>query len=459
MAAGSFLADLRAVLRRRDFRRLFATRLVSQGGDGAFQVGLATLVFFSAERAATAGAAATAFALAFLPYTIVGPFAGVFLDRWRRRQIMLVVNLVRTAVVVLVAGLVIRGDVGLVLSVLVLFCLSLNRFFLAGMGASLPHVVPGDELVMANAVAPTSGTVAALLGAGVGYAVRRLGGPTDLSNAMVLLVAAAAYVSAALLTLRMAVDLLGPSGRPGEGRPGPASPAGELRGVAAGLVDGARHLLARRSATTALAVIGIHRLAFGLATVATILVSRYVLSVPGNTEHALGVVASTILAGGLGFGLAALVTPVAVPRLGVRHWIVTCSAAAAVAQGTLAFVLTLPLLLVSAFVIGLCIQSTKICVDAVLQASIEDEYRGRVFSFYDMVYNATFVAAAALAALVLPPDGYSRPALLVMAALYAAAAVGYARAGGGDAGAGGPAGGRRRSGAEEDDTPGAGTFG
>ncbi len=429
MAAGSFLADLRAVVRGRDFRRLFATRLVSQSGDGAFQVGLATLVFFSAERAATAAAAATAFALAFLPYTIVGPFAGVFLDRWRRRQIMLVANLVRTAVVAVVAALVVRGDVGIVLSVLVLVCLSLNRFFLAGLGASLPHVVPSDELVMANAVAPTSGTVATLLGAGVGYLVRRQGGPTDASNAVVLLVAAAAYLCAALLTLRMAVDLLGPSGPTGRALRGRTPLGGQFRGVLHGLMDGARHLLSRRAATTALAVIGLHRLAFGLATVATILFSRYRLSDPGNTEQALGVVASTVLAGGLGFGLAAVVTPIAVPRIGVRRWVVTCSLAAAVAQCAVAIRLSLLLLLVSAFVIGLGIQSTKICVDAVLQGCIEDEYRGRVFSFYDMIYNAAFVAAAALAALVLPPDGYSRPALLAMAALYAAAAVLYARAG------------------------------
>jgi hypothetical protein len=67
VAARSFVTDLRAVVRRGDFRKLFATRLVSQGADGAFQVGLATLVFFSAERAATAVAAASAFALAFLP--------------------------------------------------------------------------------------------------------------------------------------------------------------------------------------------------------------------------------------------------------------------------------------------------------------------------------------------------------------------------------------------------------
>ena len=428
MAPGSFLADLRAVVRRGDFRKLFATRLVSQGADGAFQVGLATLVFFSAERAATAAAAASAFALAFLPYTVVGPFAGVFLDRWRRRQIMLVANLIRTAVVIVVALLVVRSDIGLVLSVLVLICLSVNRFFLAGLGASLPHVVPAHELVMANAVTPTSGTVAALLGGGVGYEIRRLAGPADVSGALVLLVAAAAYLSAALLTLRMAADLLGPPCSADTDGPGRRPLGGELRAVTGGLVAGARHLRSRRPAVHALAVIGAHRLAFGLVSVATILVCRYRLSDPANTEQGLAVVASTVLAGGLGFGLAALLTPVAARWIGVRRWIITCSVGAALAQTLVAAVLTRPVLLGSAFLIGLTIQSTKICVDAIVQANVDDAFRGRVFSFYDMVYNAAFVATAAVAALVLPPDGYSPPALLGMAALYVLAAVGYARA-------------------------------
>jgi MFS family permease len=137
------------------------------------------------------------------------------------------------------------------------------------------------------------------------------------------------------------------------------------------------------------------------------------------------VIASTVLAGGLGFGLAAVVTPVVTRVMSLRRWIVTCSAVVAVAQGVLAFALSIPLLLVSAFVIGIGVQAAKICVDAIMQAASDDVFRGRVFSFYDAVYNAAFVAAAALAAFVLPPDGYSPPALVAMAALYALAALAY----------------------------------
>ena len=58
--SGTFLGDLRAVLRGRDFRRLFVTRLVSQTADGVFQVGLAGVVFFSPERGSTGPAAPAA---------------------------------------------------------------------------------------------------------------------------------------------------------------------------------------------------------------------------------------------------------------------------------------------------------------------------------------------------------------------------------------------------------------
>src|SRR5690606_39469052 len=85
----SFHGDLREVLRGPRFRRLFATRLASQFSDGVYQAGLAGYVFFSPEQHTTAGEVAAAFAVLLLPFSIVGPWAGVFIDRWARRQVLL----------------------------------------------------------------------------------------------------------------------------------------------------------------------------------------------------------------------------------------------------------------------------------------------------------------------------------------------------------------------------------
>ena len=155
----SFLADLRAVLAERNFRRLFATRLISQTGDGMFAAGLGAYVFFNATSFPNPGAAAAAFTVLYLPYSLVGPFAGVFIDRWSRRQILVWSAVLRAAFVALTAYLVASGRLGVPLYISVLAVLGVNRFFLSSLSAALPHVVGEDTLVMANSVAPTAGTI------------------------------------------------------------------------------------------------------------------------------------------------------------------------------------------------------------------------------------------------------------------------------------------------------------
>ena len=77
----TFFGDLRVVLAERNFRRLFATRLVSQTGDGIITAGVGTYVFFNASTFPSPAAGAAAFAALYLPYSLIGPFAGVFIDR------------------------------------------------------------------------------------------------------------------------------------------------------------------------------------------------------------------------------------------------------------------------------------------------------------------------------------------------------------------------------------------
>ncbi|WP_374204967.1 MFS transporter, partial [Actinotalea sp. C106] len=164
----SVLSDLRVVAVHRDFRKLFAVRLVSQCGDGMFQIGLATLFFFSPERMATATDVAVAFAVLLLPFTVVGPFAGPLLDRWRRRQVLLLGNAVRVVLALLLAWLLVTVGVGPAVYVLALVTLGVNRFLLAALSASLPRVVPREQLLIANALTPTLGAVSAVVGAGLG---------------------------------------------------------------------------------------------------------------------------------------------------------------------------------------------------------------------------------------------------------------------------------------------------
>ena len=84
------------------------------------------------------------------------------------------------------------------------------------------------------------------------------------------------------------------------------------------------------------------------------------------------------------------------------------------------------LLLIAAPAVGIATQGTKVCVDTIVQSNIEDEFRGRLFSIYDTVYNISFVGGAVVAATVLPMSGKSGATLAVMAVAYLVIAVWYA---------------------------------
>lgn len=411
------------MLAERDFRRLLATRLTSQASDGVFQVALASLFFFSPERAATAGQVALGFATLLLPYSLAAPFAGVLLDRWRRRSILVWANAVRAGLVLAVAGVLLHGPPGFALYALVLACVSVNRFLLAGLSAALPHVVRRSDLVVANAVSPTAGTLAAVAGGGAGYLLSRVLGNGDAGDARLLAVAGLGYAAAAVLAARMAPDLLGP-----DTVGPPASTVSAVRGVLRDLRAGAGHVRRRPPAAHALAVIAISRFCYGLSTISAVLLYRNYFSAPADVGAGLRGLALAFAAAGAGFLVAAILTPTAVRRAGTRSWVIGCLAGAAVTETVFIGRLSEPLLLLGSFVLGIATQGVKIAVDTLVQRHVDDAYRGRVFSFYDVLFNVAFVGAAALAALVLPANGRSSGLYAAIAGGYAVTAAGYARA-------------------------------
>lgn len=410
---------MRTVLSGRDFRRLYATRLISQSGDGVFQVALAAYAFFDPQSRPSAPAVAGAFAALLLPYSLVGPWAGVFLDRWRRRQVLVGANVVRSAVVVALAAVIGAGGPLLLVLALGLVVVSVNRFFLAALSAALPHVVTDDTLVTANSLSTTSGTIVAFVGGGVGYALRLAFGDSPSGTGALLLVTAAWYVCSALVALTMAKDLLGPDADAGRVETREA-----LRDVARGLVAGARHVWRRRSAGHALATIAANRFCYGVSTIMVLLLYRNYFH-PEAVAAGIGGLALVLGATGLGYFAAALVTPHATRRMRKQTW----AAALLLGGGVIQLVLGLPFREVffvpAAFALGMVAQGLKICVDTIVQQNIDDAFRGRVFSFYDVIFNVSFVSAAAVGAVALPASGKSYPMLLVISIGYAATGVVY----------------------------------
>lgn len=420
----TFARELLMLLSMLRFRQLFAVRVVGQAADGVFQVALASYLLFSPERQPDATSIAAALAAVLLPFSVLGPFAGVFLDRWSRRQVLMLANLVRAVPVLASAALIAGGYSEIVLFVAVLLAFSVNRFLLAGLSAALPHVVETRQLVLANSIVPTSGTIAFILGLGAASGLRLVPSavlPTDLdADVGLALMAAAGYLLAAAFTARMPRDLLGP-----ELDLVQPVVAEALSRVGRGLLAGLHHLRDRPVAAQALCVIAAHRFFYGLSTVATILLYRNYFNDPDDVDAGLAGLSLAVVVSGLGFLVAALTTPAATSRLTPSGWILVLLCLAAVFEVFPGALYTETSLLVAAFVLGLSAQGVKICVDTMVQTNIDDAFRGRVFSVYDVVFNVVFVAAAAVGAVVIPPDGKSYALLAAIAGGYAATAALY----------------------------------
>jgi sugar phosphate permease len=151
--------------------------------------------------------------------------------------------------------------------------------------------------------------------------------------------------------------------------------------------------------------------------------SRNLLADPDDPTAGLAMFATVIAATGVGGGLAILLTAVLARRMAPQSWIAVMLLVAGVSQLILVPEPGFAAVVTAAGLLGLAAQGAKIAVDTIVQRDSEDAYRGRAFAFYDVLYNAAFVGAAALAAFLVPDAGWS-PGLFVALSLgYVVAAL------------------------------------
>jgi MFS family permease len=409
-----------AALANSGFRRLFALRLACQFGDGVFQASLAGAVLFDPEREAHAADVAAAFAVVLLPYSLIGPFAGVLLDRWWRQRVLTLANVARAVLVLGVAGEIAGGVAGFAFYASALVIISLSRFVLSALSAALPRLVRAGELVTANAVSSTGGTVAAAAGGAAAIGVRALIGDSDADYGVIAAAALIPYLLGALLARRFARPALGPSEAERQARETPAE-------VLRGLVAGAQHLRDTPLVANALAAIGVSRLCYGMWTVCTVLLYRNYFTDHGFFRAGLTGLSQVVAAVAVGGALASFVTPAAYRRFGPVRWPAAMLAASAAVEISLGLIYTKPLFVLTALLLAFTSQGFKISVDTVIQETVVDAYRGRVFAIYDTLFNLALVLAAALTAAVLPEDGHSPASVVAIAVGWALTAAAYVR--------------------------------
>ena len=396
--------------------RILTIRWSGQLTDGLFQSALASFVLFSPERAPNAISAALAFAVVLLPYSLIGPYVGIFLDRFSRQRIIRNCNYLRAANLLIIAWLVNSSSTGIVLTLFVLFAFGVNRLILSGLSAGLPLLVKREELIAANALAVTGGTIWVVIGGGIGIGIKNLlsqSADADFADAVVILIASLGFLTAALACFRLNKYEIGPAEH---------EVLAESRGYKE-VLEGLTILRSHADALRGILSVGIQRGGITALTLMALLLERNTFNDPTDPDAGLAGFGMALAIAGIGIGLGAIISPYGVIRFGRHRW-----------MRLLMFLCIPPLLIyaagineismiASAFLVGLCGQGIKVTNDALVQSKITDEYRGRVFAFYDVAVNAGIVTGAIGAALILPDNGVTAVLPITVAIFYLFAAT------------------------------------
>jgi len=134
-----------SVFRKRDFRLLWSAQLVSTIGTALTDLAAGILVF---QATGSALSVAFMFMATAIPTLVVGLIAGVFVDRYDRRRIMVISDLLRAAIVVSIPFLI--GINIILLYVAVAAVSTISQFFNPANDAVLPEVASDEELAAAN---------------------------------------------------------------------------------------------------------------------------------------------------------------------------------------------------------------------------------------------------------------------------------------------------------------------
>jgi predicted MFS family arabinose efflux permease len=180
----------------RDFRRLFMGGLVSQTGDWFNSVALFTLLL---SLTGSGEAVGYILIIKLVPSFFVGPLAGVVADRFNRKTVMIVSDIVR-GLLVLGFLLVQRPEQVWIVYVLAAIEVAVSSFFDPAKSASIPNIVSREELIPANALSAASWSVTLALGAALGGVVTdAFGRNTAFVIDSISFFVSAAYISAVRL--------------------------------------------------------------------------------------------------------------------------------------------------------------------------------------------------------------------------------------------------------------------
>jgi MFS family permease len=365
---------VRDILRIRDFRHLFAGQVVSDIGDG-ITILLVLLVIHDLTGSATA-LALMAIAEAVPAFT-VGLVAGVYVDRWNRRRIMLAADLLR-AVIVLAFALVQSAELVPLLYLLGFTQASIATFFRPARGALLPHIVPAAGLPAANGLAQASQVIGGLIGAGLAGLIFATFGTGLIGYA----IDSATFLVSFAFILRISADA---------GRIDPSGAMATVRdGIGASVREGLR--IVRRSRVLAGIVLSISVTMLGLGAVNVLFVPLVVTELKVSPSWMAGIDAAQV-AGMLG---ASVAVALLARRFAPTSIITVGLAGIGLCIGALSGASQIWHVLLVLLVVGLCVTPLQAMVQTLVQTAAGDATRGRVVSIVQASMSTASVASMAI---------------------------------------------------------------
>jgi MFS family permease len=345
----------------RNFRLLFVGQMVSQLGDWFNAVAIFALLL---DLTGSATAVAWMLIVQFLPVALIGPMAGVVVDRVNRRRLMIGADLVR-GVLILGLLLVRRADQVWIAYLVMALSVSASAFFEPARTATIPNITSAEQLMPANAASSAMWSAMLAIGASIGGLVTAFAG----RDIAFVINAASFFASAAFI---------GQTSYDATPAPGPR-PRGfvALTGLS-DLIEGFRYL--RRH--THVAALMFVKFGWGIAGGVLLLLTIFgqrVFPVGGSTAAGIGVLYG---ARGIGAGLGPITlrwilgqTPRALRRtIGPAYFMVGAF------YVLLAFAPTLPIAAAAVLCAHFGGSILWVFSTVLLQMEVPDRFRGRVFA-------------------------------------------------------------------------------
>ena len=386
------------VMRSPRYFPLWLGQIISNLGDTLNYVALVVLVF----RLSQSGLAVSALVLAeIVPTLLLGPIAGVVIDRFDRRRLLVVVDGVRAVLVLLLA---LTHALWAVYALAALLAVG-STLFNPALQAVIPALLTDEERLAANAVAWSSGRLVQIIGASVAGGLIAWGGTTP-----AFLVNAASFAFSAAMLARLSLPA-----RQGPSRGGGL--AGWLRDAGDGLAYARRDPFVARlvpvQALTSLATGATSALLVVLATTHLHLAAQgfgWLLTAIG-VGALFGPFLSNRLTGGRYLDMRLLFVPYVIRGIG---------------DIALGLVMGLPWALAILFVYGLNTSTGVVASNSILQTVIPDRVRGRVFTLLDVTWAAMRLLSLGLGGLLADRVGVAAVYVIGGALLALAGVLGLA---------------------------------